>query len=70
MIEILQNLWGIVQTAFDFLVNSVQSMMIALTVLSSSLTFPQYIAPLMPLFLSSSVTIVLALTVVKFVVGR
>ena len=70
MIEILQNLWGVVQTGFDFLANMAQSMMITLTVLSSALTFPQWIAPFMPLFLSSSITIVVALTVAKFVVGR
>lgn len=70
MIEILQNLWGIVQTAFDFLANMAQSMIITLNVLSTALTFPQWIAPFMPLFLTSSVTIVLALAVAKFVVGR
>lgn len=70
MIEILQNIWGVVQTGFDFLANMSQSMVITLTVLSSALTFPQWIAPYMPLFLTSSITIVVALTVAKFVVGR
>lgn len=70
MIEILQNIWGVVQTGFDFLANMAQSMVITLSVLSSALTFPQWIAPYMPLFLTSSVTIVVALTVAKFVVGR
>lgn len=70
MIEILQNIWGVVQTGFDFLANMAQSMIITLTVLSSALTFPQWIAPYMPLFLTSSITIVVALTVAKFVVGR
>ena len=70
MVEILQNIWGIVQTGFDFLANMAQSMTITLTVLSSALTFPQWIAPYMPLFLTSSITIVVALTVAKFVVGR
>lgn len=70
MIEILQNIWGVVQTGFDFLVNMAQSMIITLSVLSSALTFPQWIAPYMPLFLTSSVTIVVALSVAKFVVGR
>lgn len=70
MIEILQNIWGFVQTAFDFLSNMAQSMFITFSVLSSSLTFPQWIASFMPLFLTSSVTIVVALTVAKFVIGR
>lgn len=70
MIEILQNIWGVVQTGFDFLSNMAQSMVITLTVLSSAITFPQWIAQYMPLFLTSSVTIVVALTVAKFVVGR
>ena len=70
MVEILQNLWGIAQTAFDFLANMSQSMIITLSVLSSALTFPQWIAPYMPVFLTSSITIVTALTVAKFVVGR
>lgn len=70
MIEILQNLWGIVQSAFDFLSNMAQSMFITFSVLSSALTFPQWIAQFMPLFLTSSVTIVVALTVAKFVIGR
>ena len=70
MIEILQNIWGVVQTGFDFLSNMAQSMVITFTVLSSAITFPQWIAQYMPLFLTSSVTIVVALTVAKFVVGR
>ncbi len=70
MIEILQNIWGIIQTGFDFLANMAQSMIITLSVLSSALTFPQWIAPYMPLFLTSSITIVVGLTVAKFVVGR
>ncbi len=70
MVEILQNLWGIVQTGFDFLANMAQSMVITLSVLSSALTFPQWIAPYMPLFLTSSITIVVALSIAKFVVGR
>lgn len=70
MIEILQNLWGVIQSGFDFLANMAQSMFITLSVLSTSLTFPQWVAPFMPLFLTSSITIVLALSVAKFVVGR
>lgn len=70
MIEILQNLWGIVQTGFDFMVNMVESMFLTLTVLSTALSFPQWIAPFMPLFLTSSITIVVSLCVAKFVVGR
>lgn len=70
MIEILQNLWGIAQSGFDFLANMIQSLIITLNVLSTALAFPQWIAPFMPLFLTSSVTIVTALTVAKFVIGR
>lgn len=70
MIEILQNLWGIVQSGFDFLSNMAHSLFITLSVLSSALAFPQWIAPFMPLFLTSSVTIVVSLTVAKFVIGR
>lgn len=70
MIEILQNIWGVIQTGFDFLSNMAQSMIITLTVLSSAITFPQWIAQYMPLFLTSSVTIVVSLSVAKFVVGR
>ena len=70
MIEILQNIWGVVQTGFDFLANMAQSMVITLSVVSTALTFPQWIAPFMPVFLTSSVTIVVSLTVAKFVIGR
>ena len=70
MIEILQNIWGFLQTAFDFLSNMCQSMFITFTVLSSAVTFPQFVASYMPLFLSSSITIVVAVTVAKFVIGR
>ena len=70
MIEILQNIWGVLQSGFDFLANMAESMSITLSVLASALTFPQWIAPFMPLFLTSSITIVVVLTVAKFVVGR
>ena len=70
MIEILQNIWGIVQTAFDFLSNMGQSIFITLNILATSITFPQFIASYMPIFLSSSITIVVAVSVAKFVIGR
>ena len=70
MIEILQNIWGIVQTAFDFLSNMGQSIFITLNILATSLTFPQFVASYMPIFLSSSITIVVAVSGAKFVIGR
>lgn len=70
MIDILQNIWGYIQMAFDALVNLISSLGTALALVTTSVTLPIQIAGYMPYILGASVTITTTVFVVKFIVGR
>ena len=70
MIEILQNLWGYAQTAFQFLLNSISTIYSSLVLLASSLSFPQSLVPFMPTLIGSSITITVLIFTIKFILGR
>ena len=70
MIQILQNLWGYAQTAFQFLLNIVSTIYTSLAILVSSVAFPQALIPFMPTIIGASITITLVVFAAKFIIGR
>ena len=55
MVEILQNIWGIVQTLWQFLSNMIQTTITVTSILTTSVVLPQSIIPFLPSILGSSV---------------
>lgn len=70
MIEILQNIWGIVQTGWQFLSNMIQTTITAISILTTSVVLPNSIVPFLPSILGSSVVITVTIFVTKFLIGR
>ena len=70
MIEILQNIWGIVQTGSQFLSNMIQTTITVTSILTTSVTLPSSIVPFLPSILGSSVIITVTIFVAKFLIGR
>lgn len=70
MIEILQNIWGIVQTGWQFLSNMIQTTITVTSILTTSVILPQSIVPFLPSILGSSVILTVTIFVAKFLIGR
>lgn len=70
MIEILQNIWGIVQTGWQFLSNMIQTTITVTSILTTSVLLPQSIVPFLPSILGSSVILTVTIFVAKFLIGR
>ena len=70
MIDILQNIWGIVQTGWQFLSNMIQTTITVTSILTTSVTLPSSIVPFLPSILGSSVIITVTIFVAKFLIGR
>lgn len=70
MIQILQNLWGYAQSAFQFLLNTISTIYTSLAILVSSVGFPQALIPFMPTIIGASITITLVIFAAKFIIGR
>lgn len=63
-------LWSFLETFGNFIVNSLRSLLMLITTLSTIVTVPTYISGYIPAFLASSFLIVVAVTVVKLILGR
>lgn len=70
MFSFFSNIWGAVQMFLNVIANIFLSLRTAVMILVSSSTFLGTAAMYMPIVVSSSVLIVFAIAVVKFVVGR
>lgn len=70
MIDILQNIWGIVQTLWQFLSNMIQTTITVTSILTTSVVLPQSIVPFLPSILGSSVILTVTIFVAKFLIGR
>lgn len=70
MFDFFEKVLGFIETVFEFFINLVESLFMALEVLSKSIVFPLELAGLMPSVIGSAMVIVVSLAVVKFIVGR
>lgn len=70
MFDFFEKVLGFIETVFEFFINLVESLFMALEVLAKSIVFPLELAGLMPSIIGSAMTIVVSLAVVKFIVGR
>lgn len=70
MFDFFDQVLGILNTAWTFFTNIINSLILAFDTLSNAVMLPAELALFMPSVISSCVIIMLALAVVKFLVGR
>lgn len=70
MLSFIQDLLGYVKTIFDLLMNTVESLFLALGFLSQSIGFTTTVSSYMPPIISACVIIVVSIGVIKFIIGR
>ena len=70
MFDFFEKILGFIETVFEFFINLVESLFMAIEVLAKAVVFPIELSGLMPSILGSAMLIVVSLAVVKFIVGR
>lgn len=70
MIDILRNLWGMAEVAFQYFTNLISSLVDFIAVLALSVTVPQSLPNFVVGILGSSVLVTIAIYVIKTIIGR
>lgn len=70
MFDFFGTILGWLQTLANFIVSLVESLILAIVALSASSSLPLTLVSFMPAILGASITIVVAVMVVKFLIGR
>lgn len=70
MFDFFDKFIGFLEIIWDFFINLVNSLIIALSATVTAATLPVTLMPFLPAIIGSSVMIVIAFAVVKFIIGR
>lgn len=70
MFDALGKILGFIQSAFDFFLNMIESLIQAVVFLASSVPFVTGLIPYLPSVIGSCVLITLSVAIVKFLIGR
>lgn len=70
MIDVLQNIWGLIQQGWLYLVQTMESLVLALSFLTNSATFISSITLHFNPFISACVLATIAFAIIKFMLGR
>lgn len=70
MFDFFDKVIGFIESLFQFVINIINSLIIAVETLTRAVTLPLELVAYLPGILGSAVTIVISLSIVKFLVGR
>lgn len=70
MSQFFSSVWGVIQTLLDFVWSLVESLLTAITTIASAGVLAAILPSFVPTFIGASVTVVFAIGVVKFIIGR
>lgn len=70
MLDFFEQVLGILEAVWDFFINFLESLLTCLVVLSQASSLPLAMSPYLPTIISSCVISVVALFIVKFLIGR
>ena len=70
MFSFFDQVASILEAVFRYFVNLVESLVMAVWFLFTSLSFPTQLVPYMPAIIGTAIPITLAVCVIKFLVGR
>ena len=70
MFDFFNKVIGFIETVFEFFINLVESLFMALQVLVEAIRVPIFLSGFLPAVLGSALIVVVSLAVVKFIVGR
>lgn len=70
MLEFFNNIFGYFEIFWQFLQNIIESITMSIVMLTNTSAFPLSLVGFMPAIIGTSITCVVAISVMKFIVGR
>lgn len=70
MFDFFSKILGYVEVAFDYLLNLIESLLMAVGFLAASTSFPFTLVSFMPPIIGTAIVVFLAIFVIKFLIGR
>lgn len=70
MLEFFNDIFGYFNIFWQFLQNIIESITMSIVMLTQTLTFPLQLVGYMPAIIGTSITMVVAIATVKFIIGR
>lgn len=70
MFDFMSTLLGWLQTIANFIISLVESLILAILAITHSVSLPVALIGHMPMILGASISIVVAICVAKFIIGR
>lgn len=70
MFEFFDKISGFLEQLWDFFVNLVNSLIMALSAVLTAATLPVTLMPFLPAIIGTSLMVVVSFAVVKFIIGR
>ena len=70
MLDVLENIWGLITSYWDYFVTSVKGFGYMIMTVIQSLSIPPVIRPYLPSFFGIAITTVVVIAVIKAIFGR
>lgn len=70
MFDALAKILGFIETAFEYFLNLIESLFMAIGFVASSIPFATALVPLLPSIIGTALIIGISIWVVKFIIGR
>lgn len=70
MFDFFDQILGFIESVWQFVINIINSLVIALETLTTAVRLPLELVAYVPGILGSSIVVVVSLAIVKFIVGR
>ena len=70
MFDFFSKILGFVEVLFDYFVNLIESLIMAVYFAGTAVSFTTYLVPFMPAIIGSAIVVFVAIYLVKFLIGR
>lgn len=70
MFDFFSKILGFVEVVFDYFVNLIESLLIAVYFTGTAVSFTTYLVPFMPAIIGSAIVVFLAIYLIRFLIGR
>lgn len=70
MFDFFDKILGFVEIIWDYFINLIESLAMAVYFVGTSVSFTTYIVPFMPAIIGSAIVVFMAIYLIKFLIGR
>ena len=70
MFDFFSKILGFVEVVFDYFVNLIESLLMAVYFTGTAVSVTTYLVPFMPAIIGSAIVVFLAIYLIRFLIGR